>query len=119
MTFTVAAEEARRMHGELLPVDGLPPGEGHFGLARRFPLGVISAITPFNFPLNLVAHKVGPCLATGNTMVVKPATKTPVTRLLLAQVLDEAGVAAGQVNLVTCSNEDAHGLITDERIRKI
>jgi len=119
MTFTVAAEEARRAHGEVLPMDALPPGEGHFGLTRRFPLGVISAITPFNFPLNLVAHKVAPCLATGNTMVVKPATKTPLTALLLAQVLDEAGTLPGQINFVTCSNDDAKALITDDRVKKV
>ncbi len=119
MTFSTAAEEARRQHGELLNIDGLPPGEGHFGLARRFPIGVVAAITPFNFPLNLVAHKVGPCLATGNTMVVKPATKTPLTALLLAQVLVDAGMPAGQVNFVTCSNEDAALLITDERVKKV
>ena len=119
MTFTIAAEEARRQHGQLLDVDALPSGEGHFGLARRFPIGVIAAITPFNFPLNLVAHKVAPCLATGNTMVVKPATKTPLTALLLAQVLVDAGMPAGQVNFVTCINEDAALLITDERVRKV
>ena len=119
MTFTIAAEEARRQHGELLDMDALPPGEGHFGLARRFPIGVIAAITPFNFPLNLVAHKVAPCLATGNTMVVKPATKTPLTALLLAQVLVDAGMPAGQVNFVTCINEDAALLLTDERVKKV
>ncbi|MEO7318756.1 MAG: aldehyde dehydrogenase family protein [Chthoniobacteraceae bacterium] len=119
MTFTVAAEEARRQHGELLDMDALPAGEGHFGLARRFPIGVIAAITPFNFPLNLVAHKVGPCLATGNTMVVKPATKTPLTALLLARVLVDTGMPAGQVNFVTCSNEDAFLLLTDERVKKV
>src|SRR5262249_21611374 len=114
-----AAEEARRPHGELLELDGLPPGEGHLGLVRRFPLGVISAITPFNFPLNLVAHKVAPCLATGNTMVVKPATKTPLTALLLASVLDDEGVPPGQVNFITCTNEDAHLLVTDDRVKKV
>ncbi len=119
MTFTIAAEEARRQHGELLDIDALPTGEGHFGLARRFPIGVVAAITPFNFPLNLVAHKVGPCLATGNTMVVKPATKTPLTALLLAQVLVDAGMPAGQVNFVTCSNDDAALLITDERVKNV
>ena len=119
MTFTIAAEEARRQHGELLDIDGLPAGDGHFGLARRFPIGVIAAITPFNFPLNLVAHKVAPCLATGNTMVVKPAMKTPLTALLLAEVLVEAGMPAGQVNFVTCSNEDAALLISDERVKKV
>lgn len=119
MTFTTAAEEARRQHGELLDMDAFSSGEGHLGLVRRFPMGVIAAITPFNFPLNLVAHKVAPCLATGNTMVVKPATKTPLTALLLAEVLAEAGVPAGQMNFVTCSNEDAVRLITDDRIKKI
>jgi acyl-CoA reductase-like NAD-dependent aldehyde dehydrogenase len=119
MTFTIAAEEARRQHGELLDMDALPTGEGHFGIARRFPIGVVAAITPFNFPLNLVVHKVGPCLATGNTMVVKPATKTPLTALLLARVLVDAGMPAGQVNFVTCSNDDAASLITDERVKKV
>ena len=119
MTFTIAAEEARRQHGELLDMDALPTGDGHFGFARRFPLGVVSAITPFNFPLNLVAHKVAPCLATGNTMVVKPATKTPLTALLLAEVLVAAGMPAGQVNFVTCTNEDALPLITDPRVKKV
>jgi glyceraldehyde-3-phosphate dehydrogenase (NADP+) len=119
MTFTTAAEEARRQHGELLDMDAFSSGEGHLGLVRRFPLGVISAITPFNFPLNLVAHKVAPCLATGNTMVVKPAMKTPLTALLLAEVLVEAGVPAGQMNFVTCSNEDAAQLVTDARVKKV
>jgi glyceraldehyde-3-phosphate dehydrogenase (NADP+) len=119
MTFTIAAEEARRQHGELLDVDAFSTGEGHFGLARRFPLGVVSAITPFNFPLNLVAHKVAPGLATGNTMVVKPATKTPLTALLLAEVLVEAGMPPGQVNFVTCTNEDARPLVTDPRVKKV
>ena len=119
MTFTMAAEEARRQHGELLDMDAFASGDGHLGIARRFPIGVISAITPFNFPLNLVAHKVAPCLATGNTMVVKPAMKTPLTSLLLAEVLVEAGVPAGQMNFVTCSNEDAAQLVTDERVKKV
>ena len=81
ITFTVAAEEARRQQGELLDIDAYAPGSGHFGLVRRFPLGVISAITPFNFPLNLVAHKVAPGMAAGNTLVVKPALKTPLSSL--------------------------------------
>ncbi len=119
MTFTAAAEEARKQHGELLDVDAFSSGDGHLGLARRFPLGVVTAITPFNFPLNLVAHKVAPCLATGNTMVVKPATKTPLTSLLLAEVLVEAGVPPGQMNFVTCSNDDAAWLVTDDRVKKV
>jgi glyceraldehyde-3-phosphate dehydrogenase (NADP+) len=119
LTFTCAAEEARRWNGasgEVLALDGMPAGEGHIGFARRFPIGVVSAITPFNFPLNLVAHKVAPCLATGNTMVVKPAIKTPLTALLLAEVLLEAGVPPGQMNFVTCGNEHAARLVTDDRV---
>jgi acyl-CoA reductase-like NAD-dependent aldehyde dehydrogenase len=119
MTFTTAAEEARRESGELLPLDALAPGQGHFGLAQRFPLGVVAAITPFNFPLNLVAHKVAPCLASGNTMVVKPALKTPLTALLLAEVLVEAGVPAGEVNFVTCENELVERFITDARVKVV
>lgn len=119
MTFDIAADEARQAHGELLPLDALPPGEHHLGLVRRFPIGVVGAITPFNFPLNLVAHKVAPALATGNTMVVKPATKTPLSALLLAEVLVECGMPAGQVNFATCSNEDASLLVTDERVKKL
>ena len=119
LTFTCAAEEARRWNGaggEVLPLDGMPAGEGHVGFTRRFPIGVVSAITPFNFPLNLVAHKVAPCLATGNTMVVKPAAKTPLTALMLAEVLLGAGVPPGQMNFVTCANEHAARLVTDERV---
>jgi acyl-CoA reductase-like NAD-dependent aldehyde dehydrogenase len=119
ITFTVASEEARRQQGELLDIDAYATGSGHFGFVRRFPLGVISAITPFNFPLNLVAHKVAPGMAAGNTLVVKPALKTPLTALLLAEVLVAAGMPAGQVNFVTCDHEDAGALITDPRIKMV
>lgn len=119
VTFTAASEEARRTPGELLDLDAFAPGQAHFGLARRLPLGVIGAITPFNFPLNLVAHKVAPCLATNNTMVLKPASKTPLSALLLAEVLVEAGLPAGQVNVVTCTNEVVSRLVTDDRVKKI
>ena len=119
MTFATAAAEVRRPEGEMLALDALPPGEGHTGWVRRFPVGVISAITPFNFPLNLVAHKVAPALATGNTMVVKPAPKTPLTALMLAEVLADSGVPAGQVNVVTCSNTDAPLLVSDPRVQMI
>ena len=121
-TFTSAAEEARRWNGasgEVLALDAIPAGDGHIGIARRFPIGVISAITPFNFPLNLVAHKVAPCLASGNTMIVKPAAKTPLTALMLAEVLADAAVPTGQVNFVTCSNEHAARLVTDDRVAMI
>jgi glyceraldehyde-3-phosphate dehydrogenase (NADP+) len=119
MTFTAAAEEARRQRGEVLDMDAFPSGQGHFGMTRRFPLGVIYGITPFNFPLNLVAHKVAPCLATGNTMVLKPATKTPLTALLLGEVLEKAGVFPGQINIVTCPNELASHLVGDPRVKVV
>jgi len=119
MTFTAAAEEARRQQGELLDLDAFSSGQGHIGIARRFPIGVIAGITPFNFPLNLVAHKVAPCMASGNTMVVKLAPKTPLSGLLLARVLEEAGAPAGQVNFVTCPNEDVARLVTDDRVKMV
>jgi acyl-CoA reductase-like NAD-dependent aldehyde dehydrogenase len=119
MTFTAAAEEARREHGELLAMDAFSPGQGHFGFARRFPLGLIYGITPFNFPLNLVAHKVAPCIATGNVMVVKPATKTPLCALLLGKILTEAGATPGQVNFVTLPGALADRLVIDDRVKSV
>lgn len=119
MTFTACAEEARRQNGEVLDMDAFPTGEGHLGMTRRFPIGVIAGISPFNFPLNLVAHKVGPALATGNCIIVKPAIKCPLSALLLGEVLMEAGVPAGQVNIVTCPNEIVEILVTDDRIAMV
>ena len=116
LTFTAAAEEARRQHGEVLDMDAFATGDGHLGIVRRFPIGVIAGITPFNFPLNLAAHKVAPAIASGNCIIVKPAPKCPLTMLLLADVLVEAGVPAGQVNVVTCANEHVHLLVRDPRI---
>lgn len=117
--FEQAAHEAVRASGELLEMSGTKPGAGHFGLVRRFPLGVILGITPFNFPLNLVAHKVAPAMATGNTMVLKPALKTPLTALLLAEVLAEAGVPAGQINMVPFGHEFIPALLVDDRIKML
>jgi hypothetical protein len=95
------------------------PGAGHFGLVRRFPIGVILGITPFNFPLNLVAHKVAPCLASGNTMVLKPSPRTPLSALLLAEVLDEAGIPAGQVNVIPFDHSHVAGLLSDSRLKML
>lgn len=118
-TFQVAADEAKRVMGELLTPDAIAAGENHVGSWRRFPTGVIAGITPFNFPLNLVAHKVAPAIATGNTIVIKPAPKTPLTALLLGEVLVEAGIVPGQVNIITCANEIAHLLSEDDRVKHI
>jgi len=82
-TFLLAGEEAKRIPGEVIPFDGSPGMEGHVGMLTRFPIGLVLGITPFNFPLNLVAHKVAPCLAAGNAIVIKPAPQTPLSALLL------------------------------------
>lgn len=119
MTFRFAAQLALADEGHGIRMDGSAPGVGHFGMVQRFPMGVILGITPFNFPLNLVAHKVAPCLATGNTMVLKPALKTPLTSLLLAEVLHEAGVPAGQINVVPFSHEHIPPLLKDARIKML
>ena len=99
-TFKFAADEAKRLHGETIPVDASRFGENRFGYFIREPIGVIGAITPFNFPLNLVAHKVAPAIATGNTIVLKPASATPVSSLILAEILEEAGLPPGVFNVV-------------------
>lgn len=116
-TFAFAAREALLQSGEVLAMEASAPGAGHRGTVERFPIGVILGITPFNFPLNLVAHKVAPCLATGNSMVLKPALKTPLCALLLGEVLLEAGMTPGQVNVVPFHHRFVEGLLADERVR--
>src|SRR6185503_15384057 len=102
-TFTIAAEEAKRLHGETVPLDAVPAGEGYFGFWTRRPVGVIAAISPFNFPLNLVAHKVAPAIASGNSLILKPASTTPLTAVKLIEVLEQAGLPRGAINLVVGS----------------
>ena len=118
-TFTVAAEESTRIYGEYLPLDWQETTVGRWGIVRRFPLGPIGGITPFNFPLNLVAHKVAPAIAAGCTIVIKPAPQTPFTALLLAEVVQQAGWPDGALNVLPLSNEDAGILVTDERLKMI
>jgi acyl-CoA reductase-like NAD-dependent aldehyde dehydrogenase len=119
-TIMGSAEEAKRIHGETVPVDGAPGGAGKFGLTIRVPCGVVVAISPFNFPLNLVCHKVGPALAAGNAVVVKPATDTPLSALKLTEILLEAGLPAEGINTLTGSGgEIGDTLVTDRRVRKI
>ena len=117
LTFSPAAEESTRINGEWLPLDLQPSTKGRNGIVRRFPLGPIAAITPFNFPLNLVAHKVAPAIAAGCTTVLKPAPKTPLSALRLAEVIQDAGLPAGALNVVCLSNEDAVRLVTNERLK--
>ena len=116
-TFTVAAEEARRIPGEVVPLDWTPGSDTHLGMVRRFPIGPILGITPFNFPLNLVAHKVAPALASGNPILIKPAPQTPLTALLLGEVALEAGLPPGGLNVVPCENSLAERMVVDPRFK--
>src|ERR1700720_626936 len=118
-TFNVAAEESTRIYGEYLPLDWQEYTAGRWGIVRRFPLGPVAGITPFNFPLNLVAHKVAPAIAAGCSMVLKPAPQTPLCSLLLAECVQQAGWPDGGLNVLPLSNEDAGLLVTDDRIKLI
>jgi glyceraldehyde-3-phosphate dehydrogenase (NADP+) len=116
-TFTVAAEEARRMSGEVVPLDRAPGSDSHIGLTRRVPVGPVLGITPFNFPLNLVAHKVAPALAVGNPIVLKPAPQTPLTALMLGEVVLQAGLPPGSMSVLPCDNRVAEQMVTDSRFK--
>lgn len=119
-TMIVSAEEAKRLLGEVLPLDAAPGGQGKFGFTLRVPCGVVLAVTPFNFPLNLVCHKVGPALAAGNSVIVKPASDTPLSALKLAEILLEAGFPPEAVQCITGSGGDVgEALCRDQRVRKI
>ncbi len=116
-TFGVAAEETKRLYGEIVPLDWVPGTEGREAFVRRVPLGPIAGITPFNFPLNLVAHKVASALAAGDPVVIRPASQTPVSALRLAEIVTEAGWPADAISVVPCSTTVAAPLVEDERIR--
>jgi acyl-CoA reductase-like NAD-dependent aldehyde dehydrogenase len=100
-TYKFAAEEAKRIHGETIPLHAAPGGENRIAYTVREPIGVVAAITPFNFPMNLVAHKVGPAIAAGNPVVLKPASQTPLSSIFLAKIAEEAGLPKGALNVVT------------------
>jgi glyceraldehyde-3-phosphate dehydrogenase (NADP+) len=121
-TFRIAAEEAKRIGGSVLPLDWPAQGTAsdasgakRMGIGRRLPIGPILGITPFNFPLNLVAHKVAPAVASGNPILIKPAPQTPLTALRLGRILVEAGWPAGAISVLPCANEVAAKLVVDER----
>ena len=119
-TMTLSAEEAKRLYGETIPLDGATGAEGKFGFTVRVPCGVVVAITPFNFPLNLVCHKVGPALAAGNSVIVKPATDTPLSAMKLVEALLDAGAPAESVQCITGpGGEIGDMLSSDPRVRKI
>ncbi len=119
-TMTGSAEEAKRLSGEVVPLDGAPTWTGQLGFTLRVPCGVVAAISPFNFPLNLVAHKVGPALAAGNAVIIKPASDTPLSALKLTEILVEAGIPAEAVQCVTGSGGTiGDALVSDDRVRKV
>ena len=118
-TVFVASEEARRIGGELVPMDWVPEGENRMGMVRRFPLGPILAIAPFNYPLNLACHKVAPAIAAGNSLILKPASATPMSALLLGQLILEAGYPPEALSVVPCPGGRAEILVRDERIKML
>lgn len=119
-TIQFSAEESKRIHGETVPMDASTAGEGRIGFYIRRPVGVIAAITPFNFPLNLVLHKVGPALAAGNTVVLKPASATPLTAIRLGEILKDAGLPTGVFNVVVGPGSTVGDwLVADPRVAKI
>lgn len=117
--FRTGAEEAKRQGGEVLPTDPVPAGEGRIALTRRFPLAPITAITPFNFPVLLAAHKLAPAIACGATMVLKPPPQDPLSTLALAAIVAEAGYPDGALSVLPCSVEDAAPLLDDPRVRMV
>jgi acyl-CoA reductase-like NAD-dependent aldehyde dehydrogenase len=119
-TYTFAAVEARKLAGEMVPMDAAQAGEGKLAFTLREPIGIVGAISPFNFPLNLVAHKLAPALAAGCAVVLKPASQTPLSALMLAELADEAGLPPGWLNvLVGPASEIGDVLVEDERVRAI
>jgi len=116
-TLKLSAEEARRLAGEVIPLAGAPQQSGRIGFTMRVPLGVVLAITPFNSPLNTVAHKIAPAFAAGNAVILKPASATPLTACLLAEVLVSAGMPRGFLSVLLGGAQLAQWLIADERVR--
>ena len=117
--FRDAAEEATRISGEMLPADSVPAGAGRIAITRRFPLSPIAAITPFNFPVLLAAHKIAPAMACGATLTLKPPPQDPLTTLRLAELVNASGYPAGGIKVVPCHVEVAQLLIEDPRVRLI
>jgi glyceraldehyde-3-phosphate dehydrogenase (NADP+) len=117
LNFQTAVEETKRLGGEVIPMDLAAGSESRFGIVRRFPIGPILGISPFNFPLNLVGHKIAPAIASGNPIVLKPAPKTPITALMLGEIIATAGLPVGSVSILPCSNELAQKMAMDDRFK--
>ena len=117
LTFRLGAEEAERMVGETIPLDLMPASKGRIGITRRFPIGPIAGISPFNFPLNLAAHKLAPAIASGNPIVLKPPSKDPLTMLTVAEIVEEAGAPAGSVSILPMTRELGDRMVADDRFK--
>ena len=119
-TYKFAAEEAKRLTGEMIPMDAAKNGAGRFGYTMEQPIGVVGAITPFNFPQNLVAHKVGPAIAAGNTIILKPASQTPLSALFLAELIDQTALPKGVFNVITGSGKTVgDALVKSDKVKMI
>lgn len=117
LTFRLAAEEAERLVGETIPLDIAPTSRGRVGITRRFPVGPVAGISPFNFPLNLAVHKIAPAIAAGCPIVLKPPSKDPLTMLAVAQLIDEAGLPPGAVSVLPMTRELGDRMVEDERFK--
>lgn len=116
-TFRIASEEAFRINGDFLSLDRNRYSDGRWGITRRFACGPVLGITPFNFPLNLVAHKIAPAIAAGNPILLKPASKTPISALMLGEIIVEAGIPAGGLSVLPCDGKTAETILGDQRIK--
>jgi glyceraldehyde-3-phosphate dehydrogenase (NADP+) len=117
LTFRIGSEEAERIGGEVLPLDLNAASRGRTGITRRFPIGPVAAISPFNFPLNLAAHKLAPAIASGNPIVLKPPSKDPLTMLTVAEIVAEAGLPEGAVSILPMTRELGDRMVSDERFK--
>ena len=117
LTFRLGAEEAERMVGEVIPLDLMASSRGRLGITRRFPIGPVAAISPFNFPLNLAAHKLSPAIAAGCSIVLKPPSKDPLTMLTVGEIIAEAGLPEGAVSILPMTRELGDRMVADERFK--
>ncbi len=117
LTFRLGAEEAERMTGEMIPLDLMASSKGRIGITRRFPIGPVAAISPFNFPLNLAAHKLAPAIAAGCSIVLKPPSKDPLTMLTVAEIVDGVGLPAGAVSILPMTREIGDKMVADDRFK--
>ncbi len=122
-TFSIASEEAKRICGEAVPMDWSPAGEGYFGVTRRFPVGPVAAISPFNFPINLVAHKIAPAIGVGCSVILKPPPQAPLTSMVLGEIilnaLEQAQAPPELVSILPCRVDVAELMVTDDRIKML